>query len=186
MFDDILKEYSELEAELARRVELSAPLRPKFHAAFQSFFDKHPDLSAITFTAYTPYFNDGDECIYGVNEPEMSAMGFELESWDAAKARQAAEFQRTGEVPADVREAFKGWASSRYDSPEAYLRSGAEKFFALSSESLQAVGAIGAEYNAIQEIVSAVPDDVMKGMFGDHVKVVIGRESVETEEYDHD
>lgn len=187
MFDDLLSDYNALEAELQkRREELSSSLRPKFHAAFLPVFDRNPGLETISFTAYTPYFNDGDECVFGVNEPEMAAFGMDLESWTAKKASEAAQFNRTGEVPQSVVEAFTGWAKGRYDSPEAYLRANAGDFLKLDDETLIAIGAIGDEFTAVQGIIDAVPNDVMKGMFGDHVKIVITREGAEAEEYDHD
>lgn len=35
-------------------------------AVFKAFFDQNPDIDQITWNQYTPYFNDGDECIFGV------------------------------------------------------------------------------------------------------------------------
>ena len=31
---------------------------------FRRIFEKYPELKDISWTAYTPYFNDGDECTY--------------------------------------------------------------------------------------------------------------------------
>src|SRR6267154_5517989 len=36
--------------------------------AFKEFFDSNPDIDKITWTQYTPYFNDGDPCVFGVQE----------------------------------------------------------------------------------------------------------------------
>lgn len=36
--------------------------------AFNEFFDANPDIDKITWTQYTPYFNDGDPCVFGVQE----------------------------------------------------------------------------------------------------------------------
>lgn len=32
------------------------------------WFDKHPDVYGIIWSQYTPYFNDGDECIFHMND----------------------------------------------------------------------------------------------------------------------
>ena len=37
-------------------------------AAFKAFFDAHPEVEAIRWTQYTPYFNDGDACVFSVND----------------------------------------------------------------------------------------------------------------------
>ena len=36
--------------------------------AFSEFFESNPDIDQIVWTQYTPYFNDGDPCIFGVND----------------------------------------------------------------------------------------------------------------------
>ena len=33
---------------------------------FKKIFDKYPELTCIKWTQYTPYFNDGDTCEFGV------------------------------------------------------------------------------------------------------------------------
>lgn len=36
--------------------------------AFTDFFEKNPTVEAIRWRQYTPYFNDGDACTFGVHE----------------------------------------------------------------------------------------------------------------------
>jgi Fe-S-cluster formation regulator IscX/YfhJ len=35
--------------------------------AFTQFFDENPSIQTITWSQYTPYFNDGDECVFRIN-----------------------------------------------------------------------------------------------------------------------
>lgn len=37
-------------------------------AAFKELLAKRDDVQEVSWTQYTPYFNDGDECVFGVNE----------------------------------------------------------------------------------------------------------------------
>ena len=37
------------------------------HSLYLQLFAAYPDLEAVSFTGYTPYFCDGDECVYSVN-----------------------------------------------------------------------------------------------------------------------
>lgn len=37
-------------------------------SAFAEVFEKHPKLESLTWCQYTPYFNDGDSCTFGVHE----------------------------------------------------------------------------------------------------------------------
>jgi hypothetical protein len=42
--------------------------------ALREFFAAFPEVAAIRWTQYTPYFNDGDACVFGVNEPCVKLM----------------------------------------------------------------------------------------------------------------
>lgn len=35
---------------------------------FKDFFETHPNIQAVCWNQYTPYFNDGDSCTFSVNE----------------------------------------------------------------------------------------------------------------------
>lgn len=37
-------------------------------ALFKVFFAEYPDVKAVGWTQYTPHFNDGDACVFGVGE----------------------------------------------------------------------------------------------------------------------
>lgn len=37
-------------------------------AALKDIFDNFPQIEAIRWTQYAPHFNDGDACVFGVNE----------------------------------------------------------------------------------------------------------------------
>lgn len=42
------------------------------------------------------------------------------------------------------------------------------------------------DYKEIQSMISGIDEDLMRAMFGDHVKVVVSSDGIEVEEYDHD
>lgn len=48
--------------------------------AFSAFFDSHPDIYAFRWTQYTPYFNDGDTCKFGVYDLEYK-LGGKPQNW---------------------------------------------------------------------------------------------------------
>jgi hypothetical protein len=132
MFDAILSEYNALEQEISRKREaVVEAIKPKFHEPFAKFFEAHEELEALWFCAYTPYFNDGEECIFSVRETY-------------------------GVVGDD--EYVYGYG----DEP------------------------VAKSIREADDIVHSLPEDVIRGLFGDHVKVVITRDGVNVEEYDHD
>lgn len=42
-----------------------------FREEFSKFFAEHPDIKAIRWHQYTPYFNDGEECVFDVYPPDV-------------------------------------------------------------------------------------------------------------------
>lgn len=47
--------------------------------AFKEVFSAHPEIASIWWTQYTPYFNDGDSCTFGVNEFSVDLVSDEKE-----------------------------------------------------------------------------------------------------------
>ena len=62
---EIQKKREEIKALRAEVEELS---KESFKEGFQALFEKHDELVGATWAQYTPYFNDGDECIFGLGD----------------------------------------------------------------------------------------------------------------------
>jgi len=43
-----------------------------------------------------------------------------------------------------------------------------------------------ADYKEISELIAGINEDIMKAMFGDHVKVICSKDGIEVEEYEHE
>ena len=61
--NDILQKIQELEM---KRNTLMTELETEFLSLFKPIFEKYSDIRTISWHQYTPYFNDGDECTFGV------------------------------------------------------------------------------------------------------------------------
>lgn len=66
------KEFELLKAEFeAKKKEIFARITPEFIKKSKELFDKWPKLNSFGVDSYTPYFNDGDPCTWGLyNDPE--------------------------------------------------------------------------------------------------------------------
>lgn len=63
--DDIKKHLSEKQAELEqKRREVMDYSKDVFGTAIKAILTKYPAIQEISWTAYTPSFNDGDPCYY--------------------------------------------------------------------------------------------------------------------------
>lgn len=64
---------NEISAEFEKvKTELRTKAEAAINVAFKECFDNHPELTCISFTAFTPYFNDGEPCEYGVHSFHVS------------------------------------------------------------------------------------------------------------------
>lgn len=71
--DNITSKFAEL------RAQIKAEFNTHLLELLQPVFEKFPKLESFAFTAYSPYFNDGDECTFSVHH-EYSA---EINGMDA-------------------------------------------------------------------------------------------------------
>lgn len=60
--------YEELRGQIqAAKVEMKRLAPDLLRERAQQIFEQHSDLDSFGWTQYTPYFNDGDACVFGVN-----------------------------------------------------------------------------------------------------------------------
>lgn len=68
----------------ARTEELNKAFRDNGKALLKPLFDKffadEPRAVSVKWDQYTPYFNDGDACVFRVHEPEASG-AIDLQCW---------------------------------------------------------------------------------------------------------
>ena len=145
-------------------------------AEFLAAIDKILDIEgvmAIRWTQYTPYFNDGDECIFGVHEPEVllggryGAAAQWRDSWTLYTRDKS-----YGERPA--------WGSVSRDEYNKWERD--SRVYEINGASTREVVEALEEFSARNPVFY----DVMYQNFGDHAQVTASREGFEIDEYGHD
>lgn len=128
----------------------------------------HPKVEAIRWRQYTPYFNDGEPCVFDVSDvyfrltsvPEEAGDyedGF-VSTWDARYVPEVAEMIGTTEWDRD-----RGRVHDGKGDIELYnlLR-------------------------AFEEGLGSAFNDVLMEAFGDHAEVTVRRNVIEIETYEHD
>lgn len=64
-----LKAAAEMVKEAKRQARETAAALVK--PTLQNFLKENPEIKTVMWTQYTPYFNDGEPCVFGVHEPEF-------------------------------------------------------------------------------------------------------------------
>lgn len=63
------KQMADAEAEVQKvRKEMQAKGQRALEPAFKEFLEENPDIAAIRWEQYTPYFNDGEECHFRLRQ----------------------------------------------------------------------------------------------------------------------
>lgn len=126
--------------------EMQTQMQEAMKELFIQFFVENPEVKLIVWTQYTPYFNDGDECIFHVHD-----FYFDTE-------------EHAGETNFRY-EQIEEWEEKLYVKPKTELV---------------------LRFEAFVDALQTMPDDVFKGIFGDHVQVAARRSGFTAEEYEHD
>jgi hypothetical protein len=64
--DAFVQEYNDFLNEFSKKAT------EKLKEVFNEFWDSNPEIKVVTWTQYAPYFNDGDACVFSVNDPTFS------------------------------------------------------------------------------------------------------------------
>lgn len=117
---DIISEVQSLtETFKKQQAELIEKFKPNFQKLFVPFLESHPEIKAISFTAYTPYFNDGDTCEYGVGELTLIPADEELEP-DWGKGFEECELQYSRSLNPEQREMLQAAFNDLKPTTEAF------------------------------------------------------------------
>lgn len=119
---------------------------------FKAIFDEYPQLTSVRWTQYTPYFNDGDECVFSANTDYFKMNVVIDEDGD------------------DDGEGSEEWEDFDYQS-DSYTGEHSN---------------MNEPYKKTKSFLSNFSEANLKAAFGDHCEVVITKDGVDIEGYDHD
>lgn len=165
---------SKLDALIANHEQMKRQFQTQAQELFKElakeFWDKNPGLTAVIWTQYTPYFNDGETCEFSVNDVVFT------------------------NAPEDELENVSPWAEYEGEYEDVFAVS--EISYTLNSDrewhkrDRDALLKLGDKLDAAScdEFARAVShlDDVMLAMFGDHVKIIMTRDGFDVNDYAHD
>ena len=99
---------AELDIFEAKKQELVRELRKEFPQLFLEQFQKSKCIESVSWTQYTPYFNDGEECVFSAHTNWLDVNGEdyynqdEIEGWNEGEEAIINEIKTVlGNIPED-------------------------------------------------------------------------------------
>jgi len=132
------------------RDEARMKVKNFFIKGMNKIFEMYPEVKSVSWTQYTDYFNDGDECKFRVYNDDFSVNGY-------------SDYDEEGE-DGTINVLHYCWEKEK-------------KYTYYKGEEIQ---------NSIRKFLKQLDNDDYKIMFGDHVKVIVRKDEITTEEYEHD
>ena len=157
------KEFLVMVAELeAMKEEIMNKGRDTMAESFKKTFEIHPEVKAISWEQYTPYFNDGESCEFGVNDFSIVTADVDVaEDVLNGIALEAVYGEYYGKLEDDDNIKV---LSSYKDKTKTYA-----DIWDISSFAQSSIG-----------------EDLFGFLFGDHSKVIVTREGIDVVDYEHD
>lgn len=182
---NLLREFDAVTADYTKaKLAVTEKLKPQFHDIFKDYLEAHPCIETLEVVAFTPYFSDGDECIYSVGDLGATLVDYEVDYAPEFFEGYLNGFKTGLLLLRDGVEPTLSWSKSENYAADWKARN--TDVLELGIEKLEAIVAAQEAGRELQSTVASIPDDVFRDMFGDHVKVTIDRNGVTTDAYDHD
>ncbi len=200
--DTYKKLRSDLDAHTAAvHAEIKVEARKVIEAVGAEFFARNPSASAIRWTQYTPYWQDGDTCTFSANDPELQL--FEADDEDSERyfdghqgllrtrgyrEREIAEIEAEIAAGPTAETKRHHWHRTRDQSDIDKAKAEIAKIDAKIEKAggVDAYGKIVADFEVAAGLIKSITDTDLEIVFDDHVQVFVTKDGIEVEEYDHD
>lgn len=132
-----------------------------FEDFYKHIFDKYPTLESFGWSQYTPYFNDGDTCIFSANTDYLNING---EYVDESNWSQKTKVIDWGTWNSQLRK-YEGRVEEDNDDYDPILSDATTE---------------------IIDFLGQFDNDFYLSKFGDHAEVTVTKDGVDISDYDHD
>lgn len=152
---------------------------------FKDFFESNPQIDSVRWTQYTPYFNDGEPCEFGVGDAGVKVK-------DVNVLRENLRDSRLSKDIYESRESTSRWGGrehvktgSRPYTDEELMEGGDREDGYYESWHFKENSSLNVPLGNLNGLLQR-SSDILEMVLGDHVQVTVTRDSIETEEYNHD
>ncbi len=182
---EVLKRYEQ------QKLELEELTKKDLTASIVAIMNTSPYIESISWTQYTPYFNDGDPCYFNVYNDDLEVNEISPdENEDAIEDENNLISMKI--VAPKITYGMLNTEEEVKFSHEQALEMGSTH---MTGRPIGAYGykknplydpILSKPYEEIKELMDLVPSQFYESLYGDHVKVTIKRDgTVDVQEYEH-
>jgi hypothetical protein len=187
--------YAELRKKIQdARKQMEETAKGLFTEMSAELFAENPQLVSYSWTQYTPYFNDGDECVFRCqgDYPTVQMMvDGDLMGYDCNSGEFTVNGEEVGSADEHVRK-FKDMGVDEFKkNGKTYAFDKTTNTVTVDGQKIKTYDERKKLFAGLEKIVGkflgAFEDEDMKTMFGDHMRVTVHSDgTIETDEYQHD
>lgn len=189
------QKYTELRKKIAdARKQMEETAKGLFNEMSADLFNEHQNLVSYSWTQYTPYFNDGDECVFRC-QGDYPTVSISTDDGVLGYDCNYGEMLLNGEkLPSseDLTRKFKDMGVDSFvKDGKSYAFDKKTNTVTVNGEKIKSYDDHRKVFDGLEKVVGkflgAFEDEDMKTMFGDHMRVTVNRDgTIETDEYQHD
>lgn len=187
--------YQELRNKIAEaRKVMEETAKGLFTEMASELFKDNPTLVSFGWTQYTPYFNDGDPCVFRCNGsyPTVSmTVDGDLMGYDSNRGELLINGEEAESAEELVRQ-FKGIGVDTFSrNGKQFAYDKATNTVTVDGKKVPSYDEYHKVFKPLEKIVGSFldtfEDEDMEIMFGDHIAVTVSRDGkINTEEHEHD
>lgn len=172
------KDIEKLKSKLVKDTQLL------FKVSLKDIFNKNKNLVSFAWTQYTPHWNDGDACTFSAHTDYIYLNGSdESESlWDVENLYNDV-IDKENVIKKLKAENAK---LAKKKDQKWQIESNERKIEEIQNTDIKEIEWKANALKDISELLSSANDDCLMEMFDDHVKVIVTKDGIETESYQHD
>src|ERR1700675_3210663 len=187
--------YQELRNQIAAaRKTMEQTAKGLFTEMSAELFNDNPTLMAFGWQQYTPYFNDGEECVFRCNG-DYPSLAIKVGDDIIMHDENHGSLEINGE---EVQSTYDLTSQFERMGVDSFSKGGKQYVYDKKTKSVTVDGKKIPTYDdyskqfdklskAVSTFMGVFEDEDMELMFGDHVQITVNRDgTIETEEYEHD
>lgn len=157
--------------------EIQSLYQIKLINELKSLFEVYPEVNKVQFTAYTPWWNDGEECTYRCHAEYCDFNGYLHQNGGDLSKGEGLDIYQDSQKEIYKQEPNPEWNPDlKFFKPKFIYKKHKNENYSPRAEEM---------VNAFVQTLTSIPHEEWKSIVGDHVFVTITPDSIIQEEYDH-